>query len=75
MLSQNLDNLQLWHSSLHRTYQTAQSLKPFTKHIKAMRMLNEIYAGLCEGMSYEQVKAQMPVVSTGQLLCWIPVLT
>lgn len=64
VLSQNLDNLQLWHSSLQRTYQTAQPLKPFAKHLKAMRMLNEIYAGLCEGMSYEEVKAEMPVVSS-----------
>jgi broad specificity phosphatase PhoE/adenylylsulfate kinase-like enzyme len=60
ILSQNLDDLQLWHSSLQRTHQTAQPLKPFVKHLKAMRMLNEIYAGLCEGMSYEEVKAQIP---------------
>lgn len=64
-MSENLDNLQLWHSSLQRTHQTAQPLKPFVKHLKAMRMLNEIYAGLCEGMSYEEVKAQIPNVSLG----------
>lgn len=49
----------VWTSTLRRTLQTAQ---PFTDKPQAYRALDEIDAGVCDGMTYEQIHEQMPDV-------------
>jgi len=49
----------VWTSSLRRTIQTAQ---PFTQDPSSFRALDEIDAGVCDGMTYEQIREQMPDV-------------
>src|SRR6185503_1118489 len=46
----------VWTSSLRRTIQTAQ---PFTQDPSSFRALDEIDAGICDGMTYEQIREQM----------------
>lgn len=46
-----------WTSTLRRTLQTAQ---PFTEKPQPFRLLDEIDAGVCDGMTYEQIREQMP---------------
>ncbi|XP_073184939.1 6-phosphofructo-2-kinase/fructose-2,6-bisphosphatase 3 isoform X1 [Lepidochelys kempii] len=54
---QNLKDLKIWTSQLKRTIQTAEALKLPYEQWKA---LNEIDAGVCEEMTYEEIKAQHP---------------
>ncbi|KAG1677472.1 hypothetical protein FOA52_001928 [Chlamydomonas sp. UWO 241] len=49
--------LQVWTSTLKRTIQTARHL-PFPK--LRWKALDEINAGSCDGMTYEQVREKMP---------------
>jgi broad specificity phosphatase PhoE len=53
------DALTVWTSTLRRTVQTAL---PFTAMPSAFRALDEIDAGICDGMTYEQIREQMPDV-------------
>eukprot|EP00013_Stygamoeba_regulata_P002883 CAMPEP_0177631708 /NCGR_PEP_ID=MMETSP0447-20121125/1892_1 /TAXON_ID=0 /ORGANISM="Stygamoeba regulata, Strain BSH-02190019" /LENGTH=428 /DNA_ID=CAMNT_0019133207 /DNA_START=116 /DNA_END=1402 /DNA_ORIENTATION=+ len=49
----------VWTSTLQRAVQTAQSLSeelPVTK----LRVLNELHAGACDGMSYREMKVKQP---------------
>lgn len=48
-----------WTSSLRRTIQTAL---PLTRKPVIWRALDEIDAGVCDGMTYEQIKRDMPDV-------------
>jgi len=50
-------SIQIWTSTLRRTIQTAV---PLSDHAIALKSLDEIHAGICEGMTYEQVREQMP---------------
>ena len=64
----------LWTSSLLRTRQTARHIHPTIQYktpsgntaewvqmrLKAFRNLDEIYAGLCDGMTYEEVADAYP---------------
>lgn len=52
-------NVNVWTSTLKRTIQTAA---PLTRKPHAWRALDEIDAGLCDGMTYPQIKEQMPEV-------------
>ncbi len=56
--------LTVWTSTLRRTLQTAAPLA--ATHVGAAhqsyRALDEIDAGICDGMTYEQIKEQMPDV-------------
>jgi broad specificity phosphatase PhoE len=52
----------VWTSTMRRTIQTAQHL---TRKPRAWRALDEIDAGICDGMTYEQIEADMPDVHTG----------
>ncbi len=58
-----IKDMQLFTSSLLRTQQTASPLKERLnlKHL-VYRKLNEIDAGVCEGMTFEEVKRKMPDV-------------
>ncbi|MFO0586282.1 MAG: 6-phosphofructo-2-kinase/fructose-2,6-bisphosphatase [Polyangiaceae bacterium] len=47
----------VWTSTLRRTAQTAAYL---TKHPIKLRALDEIDAGLCDGMTYAEIKQNMP---------------
>lgn len=47
----------IWTSTLKRSMQTARHL-PWQKH--ALRALDEIHAGSCEGMTYQQIEKQLP---------------
>lgn len=49
--------LVVWTSSLRRTVQTAN---PLGRTSLAWRALDEIDAGICDGMTYEQIRVQMP---------------
>ncbi|XP_078391721.1 6-phosphofructo-2-kinase/fructose-2,6-bisphosphatase 3 [Cetorhinus maximus] len=54
---QNLKDLKVWTSQLKRTIQTAEVLGGRYEQWKA---LNEIDAGVCEDMTYEEIKEQYP---------------
>ena len=47
----------IWTSSMRRAVQTAN---PLGRTSMAWRALDEIDAGICDGMSYEQIRVQMP---------------
>jgi broad specificity phosphatase PhoE/predicted kinase len=47
----------VWTSTLLRTVETAA---PLGGNIQALRALNEIDAGVCDGFTYEEIRAQMP---------------
>ena len=49
----------IWTSTLRRTIQTATSI---TRTPRAWRALDEIDAGVCDGMTYDQIRLEMPDV-------------
>lgn len=53
----NSESLVVWTSTLRRTVQTAQAL-PVTP--VAWRALDEIDAGICDAMTYAEIKEQLP---------------
>ncbi|WP_438017588.1 6-phosphofructo-2-kinase/fructose-2,6-bisphosphatase [Sorangium sp. So ce315] len=53
------EQVNVWTSTLRRTIQTA---RPITQNHVAWRALDEIDAGVCEGMTYEEIRQQMPEV-------------
>lgn len=61
ILAQEHTALTCWTSTLDRAVETAM---PFRKdesiHCYQTRLLNEIYAGICEGMTYAEIEAQYP---------------
>jgi 6-phosphofructo-2-kinase/fructose-2,6-biphosphatase 2 len=54
-LGSNDDQLTVWTSTLHRTQQTAAFL-PFPK--LAWKALDELDAGVCDGMTYEEIEVR-----------------
>ncbi|XP_077196433.1 6-phosphofructo-2-kinase/fructose-2,6-bisphosphatase 3 isoform X1 [Paroedura picta] len=54
---QNLKDLKVWTSQLKRTIQTAEALELPYEQWKA---LNEIDAGVCEDMTYDEIKEKYP---------------
>lgn len=54
---QNIPDLKVWTSQLKRTIETAEHLSVEIEHWKA---LNEIFAGVCEEMTYEEIQANFP---------------
>ncbi|XP_064633197.1 6-phosphofructo-2-kinase/fructose-2,6-bisphosphatase-like isoform X4 [Lineus longissimus] len=55
--SEKIQNLHVWTSHLKRTIQTAHRMHCPKEHWKA---LNEIDAGVCEEMTYEEIQAKFP---------------
>lgn len=51
------ENLVVWTSALKRATQTAE---PLGVRITPRRSLDEISAGVCDGMSYEEIREQLP---------------
>lgn len=54
---QNIPRLRVWTSQLNRTIQTAEAIKAPQERWKA---LNEIDAGICEEMTYEEIQLKYP---------------
>lgn len=54
---QNFSNLRIWTSLLRSTIQTVPSIDAPKEHWKA---LNEIDAGICEGMTYDEIMTKFP---------------
>ncbi|CAD5123982.1 DgyrCDS12288 [Dimorphilus gyrociliatus] len=54
---ENIENLRVWTSLLKRTKQTVENINAPKEHWKA---LNEIDAGVCEGMTYEEIATRYP---------------
>ncbi|KAF9437406.1 hypothetical protein BGZ76_000829 [Entomortierella beljakovae] len=50
----------VWTSMLARTKETVEEFDPKEYDIKHIRFLNEIYAGICEGLSYSQIEQLYP---------------
>ncbi|XP_057483852.1 6-phosphofructo-2-kinase/fructose-2,6-bisphosphatase-like isoform X1 [Actinidia eriantha] len=50
----------IWTSTLQRTILTASSIAGFPKVNIQWRALDEINAGVCDGMTYEEIKKNMP---------------
>ncbi|XP_052823200.1 6-phosphofructo-2-kinase/fructose-2,6-bisphosphatase isoform X4 [Octopus bimaculoides] len=55
--NENIQDLKVWTSEMKRTKQTAQYIDSPTEHWKT---LNEIDAGICEGMTYEEIHEKHP---------------
>lgn len=55
-----LEELSVWTSTLKRTLQTAEHLKPLGLPATHWRALIEIQVGSCDNMTYEQIAEQMP---------------
>lgn len=53
-------NFCVWTSMLCRTVQSASFFDEEHYDIKEMRMLNELGAGICDGMTYAEIKANYP---------------
>jgi broad specificity phosphatase PhoE len=47
----------IWTSTLLRTVQTAA---PLGQQVQTLRALNEIDAGVCDGLTYDEIKGRMP---------------
>ncbi|OAQ26995.1 bifunctional 6-phosphofructo-2-kinase/fructose-2,6-bisphosphate 2-phosphatase [Linnemannia elongata AG-77] len=50
----------VWTSMLTRTKETVEGFDPKEYDIKHIRFLNEIYAGICEGLSYTEIEMEYP---------------
>jgi 6-phosphofructo-2-kinase len=53
-------NFCVWSSMMTRAIQTAQYFNEEEYDIKQMRMLDELYAGRMEGMTYDEIKEKFP---------------
>ena len=60
---QKSDNLKIWTSSLQRTKQTARPLERVTKEWKS---LDEINAGLCDGLTYNEISQKYPEIASAR---------
>ena len=59
-LEEQPKNFCVWTSMLKRSVQTAELFNEDEFDLKQMRMLNEIYAGNMEGMTYEEIHKKFP---------------
>lgn len=53
-------NFCVWTSMLKRSVETGEAFNEDTFDVKEMRMLNELGAGICDGMTYPEIKAKYP---------------
>lgn len=58
--SMRIPELRVLTSRLRRTIATARGIEAPQEHVAA---LNELHAGVCEGLSYEEMQEQYPQVS------------
>lgn len=62
-LGENEDDqrpLHVWTSSFRRTKQTASQFDPQSVIVEEWKALDEIDAGVCEGLTYEEIEARYP---------------
>ncbi|KAJ3007626.1 hypothetical protein HKX48_009012, partial [Thoreauomyces humboldtii] len=52
--------LSVWTSTLRRTYETVEDFDDRDYDLKRIKFLNEIYAGICENMTYAEIEATYP---------------
>lgn len=65
MRTQELPYLKVWTSSLQRTIQTAALFE----NIESFKALDELNAGQCEGLTYEQIRVEHPKVTEQRSTC------
>lgn len=53
-------NFCVWTSMLKRSIETGEPFSEDIFDVKEMRMLNELGAGICDGMTYPEIKAKFP---------------
>lgn len=53
-------DLRIWSSQKIRAAQTAHNLKDLAAHVEYWKVLDEIDAGICEGLTYEDFQARYP---------------
>jgi len=58
--AQNLFGIEIWTSTLVRALQTSSFLESRASQVLRISALNEIFAGACEGMTYQQIEEEMP---------------
>ncbi|KAI5969277.1 PFK26 [Candida margitis] len=56
----NEPNFCVWTSMMHRAVESGVYFNEQVYSVKQMRMLNEIGAGKCEGMTYEEIQEKYP---------------
>ncbi|XGW23181.1 hypothetical protein V3C99_005434 [Haemonchus contortus] len=57
---EDLDDLRIWSSQRIRAVQTATELEDLASHIEYWKVLDEIDAGICEGLTYEDFANRYP---------------
>jgi len=53
-------NFLVWTSMLKRAIETSKHFPDDEYYVKEIRMLNELSAGICEGMTYEEIQNKYP---------------
>uniref|UniRef100_A0A0N5AH34 6PF2K domain-containing protein n=1 Tax=Syphacia muris TaxID=451379 RepID=A0A0N5AH34_9BILA len=59
--TKNVTDLRIWSSQKIRSAQTAQRLMPLATNIEYLKSLDEIDAGVCEGLTQENIEERYPV--------------
>mmetsp|Transcript_22441 Transcript_22441/g.30853 ORF Transcript_22441/g.30853 Transcript_22441/m.30853 type:complete len:598 (+) Transcript_22441:33-1826(+) len=57
---QGISQLAIWSSTMKRTTETAEILREHCAQYVKWKALDEIDAGICDGMTYEEIKEKMP---------------
>lgn len=57
---EDIGDLRIWSSQKIRAAQTANYLKDLAAHVEYWKVLDEIDAGICEGLTYEDFQARYP---------------
>ncbi|VDD92341.1 unnamed protein product [Enterobius vermicularis] len=58
---ENVPDFRIWSSQKIRSAQTAQRLMPLATNIEYLKSLDEIDAGVCEGLTQENIEERYPV--------------
>uniref|UniRef100_A0A914HNC1 Transcription factor BTF3 n=1 Tax=Globodera rostochiensis TaxID=31243 RepID=A0A914HNC1_GLORO len=58
--NENIDDLRIWCSQKIRAAQTANYLKDLASYVEYLKVLDEIDAGICEGLTYEDFQTRYP---------------
>jgi broad specificity phosphatase PhoE/predicted kinase len=60
---EDCDHIKIWTSTLQRTKETA---KPLGRVPKEWKSLDEINAGLCDGLTYEEIRQKYPEIASAR---------
>lgn len=61
-LGYHIDELEVWTSRMRRTIDTGKGLEDMGYTTLRWRALNEIHAGVCESLTYKEVKERFPYI-------------